>query len=368
MIVAINAIFFSKENELIFFKKVIDALIIAHPEHTFLWITTDETENQFPPNVQLITAGHPPEKINRWFFWNYFKLKQIFKKYPPDLFINNGQALYHFRKIPQLVFNPDLRFISDPKSVSAGFRRVSELFAPRYFQKVSRIILLSEYEKNIFKKKFRPEEQKLSVIPFGAQNELKPVGFEERERVKETFAKGFEYFLYTGYINPSDHLLTLLKSFSAFKKRQRSSMQLILIGQQGRQYLNFKKMLESYRYKDDIHLLTDMNHNQHEMVVSSAYALIFPGSFDKQTHLLLTALKFEVPCIVPAGGSLSETGRDAVLIFEPGSIADLAGKMMHIFKDEKARKKLIENAIDWTDNNNFEKDIQITWEIVGSLA
>jgi glycosyltransferase involved in cell wall biosynthesis len=41
---------------------------------------------------------------------------------------------------------------------------------------------------------------------------------------------GNEYFIYSGEIGTHKNLLNLLKAFSAFKKRQKSNMQLLIAG------------------------------------------------------------------------------------------------------------------------------------------
>lgn len=368
MIVAINTIFFAKENELEFLKKVFDNIIAAHPEHTFLLITTEEASADSVPNVKTINPGPPPTTINRWFFWTYFKLKKALKKYQPDILINNSDALFHFKKVPQIIFNPDLRFVQDPKAVSSKFRRVYELFAPRHYQKAESLIVFSEFEKELLKKRFRVNDQKIRVIQFGASREVNPVAYEEKESIKDKYAKGFEYFLYTGYISQSVYLMNLLKSFSAFKKRQRSSMQLLIIGPKGSHFDDFKKSITLYKYKEDVHLITDIDHEESQMILSSAYALIFPYRFDKRSHLLLTALKYEVPSIVPIEGSLTEAGADAVVQFEVDNIPDLAGKMMFLFKDEKSRNKIIQIGKVLVDKKSFEDSIHETWIMIGELA
>lgn len=367
MVIAINTIFFAKENESDFFKKVFDRIIATHPEHSFLLITTDECCRGTLPNVISINPGLPPTKINRWFFWTYFKVKRILKKHQPDVLINNSDAPFHFKKIPQIVFNPDLRFVQDPKAVSTGLRRVYEFFGSRYYRKVQHVIVFSEFEKNFLHNKFRVNEQKIKIINYGASEESGPVEYEEREGIKDKYAMGFEYFLYPGFISQSDHLVNLLKSFSAFKKRQRSSMQLLIMGSQGIYFDKFKNALHLYKYRDDVHLITDVGDVENQKIIASAYSLIFTEKFDKRSQLLFTALKYEVPSIVPDSGSLSEAGADAVLTFEAGNIPDLAGKMMHLFKDEKSRKKLIENSRSWIDEKSFESCIRDTWELIDEM-
>ena len=144
-------------------------------------------------------------------------------------------------------------------------------------------------------------------------------------------------------------------------------MQLLIMGSKGNYFDVFQKSLNSYKYKEDVHLLIDFDLVEIQKIILSAYAMIFPYQFDKRTHLLLTALKHEVPSIVPNTGSLTEAGTDAVMPFEAGNIPDLAGKMMHLFKDERARKKLIENSRSWIEAKSFERDIRDTWKIIEKI-
>ncbi len=368
MVVAINTLFYTKENELDFFEKVIHAIIAAHPEHTFLLISEEENSLANFPNVIKVNTGFAPSGINRWSLWVYFKIRNILKKYNPDVLINNGETFLHFKDIPQIIFNPELKYLQDPSGVSVGPGKVFELFSHRYYQKAHGFIVISDFEKNFLKMKFRVNENKIHFLEYGADKDLKPVVTEEREIIKEKYAKGFEYFLYAGYISTSKNLVLLLKAFSAFKKRQKSSMQLLIMGRPGGLFNDFKKMIELYKYKNDVHVIDRPDFAENETIISSAYAMIFPDQFDKSINTLLTGLKYEVPSIVTKIGSLSEAGGDAVLHFEAESIPDLAGKMMQLFKDEKFRKNLIENGRSWVDQKNFQYCIEETWKIIETIS
>lgn len=368
MVVAINTLFYTKENELDFLEKVMNAIIAAHPEHTFLLISEVENSTANPSNVIKVNTRSAPSGINRWSLWVYFKIRNILKKYNPDVLINNGETFLHFKDIPQIIFNPELKYLQDPSSLSGTPGKVFELLSHRYYQKAPGFIVFSNFEKNFLKKKFRVTENKIHFLEYGADKGLKPIETEERESIKEKYAKGFEYFLYSGFIGSSKNLMTLLKAFSAFKKRQKSSMQLLIIGRQGALFNDFKKMIELYKYKNDVHIIDGPDSSENQTIISSAYAMIFPDQFDKSVNTLLTALKYEVPSIVTKTGSLSEAGGDAVVHFEAESIPDLAGKMMLLFKDEKFRKSLIEHGRVWVDQKNFQYCIEETWAIIEAIS
>ena len=83
------------------------------------------------------------------------------------------------------------------------------------------------------------------MIYFGINKNNEPISFEKREKVKEEYADGNEFFLHAGNINEDKNLMNLLKAFSAFKKRQRSNMQLLIIGKSGNNATKFKNSLRS---------------------------------------------------------------------------------------------------------------------------
>lgn len=367
MVIAINTLFFVKENELDFLKKVFKTIISAHPEHTFIIISDKDNAWEESSNLIHVNIGETPSGISRWTFSIYFRIKNVLKKYRPDVFINNGEAMLHFKEVPQIVFNPDLKYIQDPASFPNGVRRMNEIFSNRFYQKVQSLILLSDFENN-YLEKFKIPKDKIHILQYGPDIEIVPVAYEERETVKDKYAKGFEYFLYSGFITTSKNLVNLLKAFSAFKKRQRSNMQLLITGREGTMFHDFKKMIELYKYKNDVHILKDLPETENEKIIASAYALIFPDQLDKSVNTLLTAIRYEVPAVVAKTGSLSEAGRDAVIHYEMENIPDLAGKMMLLFKDEKFRKTLVENSKNWVGSKDFQCCTDETWEIIERVA
>ncbi|HMP87556.1 MAG TPA: hypothetical protein PKE63_09785, partial [Lacibacter sp.] len=89
-----------------------------------------------------------------------------------------------------------------------------------------------------------------AVVPLLPGAAFQPLPPAAREAVKEQVTGGVEYFLYTGSLAAGGQVLRLLKAFSAFKKRQQSSMRLVLAGAVPRkQEAAFKKMLSTYKYR-----------------------------------------------------------------------------------------------------------------------
>ncbi len=128
-----------------------------------------------------------------------------------------------------------------------------------------------------------------------------PVDTEEREHMKAKYADGNEYFIYTGEIGSDKNLLNLLKAFSAFKKRQKSNMQLLIAGKPGWKHEEFLENLRLFRFKEEVKLLDRLPLQELVQVTASAYAMVYPALSDKFGMQYLQAMKSGVPVITSAG-------------------------------------------------------------------
>lgn len=99
--------------------------------------------------------------------------------------------------------------------------------------------------------------------------------WEEREQLKEKYAGGTEYFLYTGPIYPPDPLITLLKAFSHFKKWQQSNMKLVLAGAANRKTKKLKDKLGTYKYREDVLIIENPDPGITQELTAAAYAPVY---------------------------------------------------------------------------------------------
>jgi glycosyltransferase involved in cell wall biosynthesis len=166
-----------------------------------------------------------------------------------------------------------------------------------------------------------------------------PLSAAEKEVIKQQYAAGKEYFL--ADVAPSDQegITQLLKSFSLFKKRQLSNLQLILAGRKPSPESKLNHLLETYKYREDIHWCEPAD--AEKRLTGAAYALLFP--FERKTLGIpvLNAWKAEVPVIIGKGSGFRDMAGEGVLVAERGDPASLAGHLMAVYKDEELRKDLI---------------------------
>ena len=215
------------------------------------------------------------------------------------------------------MISPDLSFIHQPSFVKRREQFFYKKFTPKFLKKAKKIVAFSEFEKGDIIKQFKTDPDKIEVIYNGVDENCKPINFEERESIKEKYAEGNEYFIYSGIISPQKNLVNLLKAFSAFKKRQRSKMQLIIAGKPGKKYEEFVESLRLYRFKKEVKLLENLSSEELLKISASAYAMVYPSLYEKTAIPLLEAMKGEVPVITSSTSALPEICGDAALYADP---------------------------------------------------
>lgn len=168
----------------------------------------------------------------------------------------------------------------------------------------------------------------------------KPLNWDKREYIKQSYAKGWEYFFCAAFNTSVEQLTIVLKAFSLFKKWQNSNMKLLISETAGISE-TVKKLLEHYKYRADVVLLDENDTEEESNVVASSFAAIYMPAEDHNGLRVLNYLQAEIPVITCEAGAIREMAGDAALYCDKNNTEDIAGKMKLIYKDEKLRTQAI---------------------------
>ncbi|MDE3182166.1 MAG: glycosyltransferase family 4 protein [Bacteroidota bacterium] len=339
MRIAVNATSLKNNRYQIFLE-----LAALHPEHTFLFFFDNEKRlTDFPENIIPVVITPQATNLLKRRIWYHLKLPAVFKKNKPDIFISE-RFISLKTKVPQILMQPDLTYIHQPAFIEKKEIGFFKKNSKKFIETANEIVVSSSSLKNEIVNRFKTDDKKITVIYPSIKEEFDATTYEEREIAKEKYAEGNEYFIYKGIISPQQNLTNLLKAFSFFKKRQRSKMQLIITGERGEKYDEFVRLLQSYRFRNDVKLLEEVTPNETEKILASAYAFLYVPFYESEGDEVIEAMQSGVPLIVSNTQFLKEYCADSALYVEPEKINDISEKMMLLFKDEQKRKELIENG------------------------
>jgi glycosyltransferase involved in cell wall biosynthesis len=369
MVIAVNTRFLVKderEGYTNFIFETFSRLTTLHPEHTFIFIFDRPWHDSFifSGNVVPVATGPQARRPVQGYICNNIKIPAVLNRYKAEILVSPDGLCSLATKIPQCLLVYDLAFLHDAPFMNKSHFLFYKKFTPRFIKKSKVVVTVSEFTKADIIKQYKTDFDKIEVVYGGVNENFMPLLTEERENVKAKYADGNEYFIYTGEIGSHKNLLNLLKAFSAFKKRQKSNMQLLIAGKPGWKHEEFLENLRLFRFKEDVKLLEYLPLPELVKVTASAYAMVYPSPLEGFGTQSLQAMKSGVPLITSAASAMSEICGDAALYADPENFKDIAVKMMLIFKDENLRKTLIEKGKLQAEKYNWDLTARLFWNAI----
>lgn len=369
MIIAVNTRFLLKdqlEGYGYFIKEVFSRLSMQHPEHQFYFLFDRPFSSEFifSANITPLVLSPPARHPLLWKYWYDVKVSYCLKRIKADVFVSPSGFCSLTTKVPQCLVIHDLGFIHHPDSYKKSHTFFYRRYTPKFLKKVQRIATVSEFSKSDIVQQYNINANKIDVVYSAAREIFKPCSIQQQALLKEKYTDGKEFFLYVGAIHPRKNLINLLKAFSIFKKRQRSNMKLVLAGRLAWKNDEFLKLYRTYKYKDDVALTGYITEDELADLTSSAYALVYPSSFEGFGVPVLEAMQSAVPALTSSNSAMQEITEEAALYFNATDSADIADKLMLIYKDEALRDVLIEKGSKVVNKYNWQRTAELLWKSI----
>ncbi len=309
-----------------------------------------------PAGSSLLRQRAFPGRMG-WRLWYDWLIPRLAKKHKVDWVMLAGGIAAAPTAARQCIWMPE-------KANPSGMREYPSLYSRRLIDSLHRVSLafcFSAADKAwLAQQGTATDAEKLALVSAWPSEEIGPLSTIDREAIKHKYAQGKEYFWTNVTMTGEAGIVALLKSFSLFKKRQLSNMQLIFASSRPELEGTLKSRLETYKYRQDIHWYGLVEGGL--PLMQAAYALVFP--FEKKTLgvPVLNAWKAEVPVIIGRDTGLQELAGDGALVADTVDPASLAGQLMKIYKDEGLRKNLIENGLSRVAAFNLQLTLDEIWK------
>jgi glycosyltransferase involved in cell wall biosynthesis len=373
MIIAVNTnfapgVFLNGSADFIF--ECCSRLAQQYPQHQFIYLVDKgfTAKNITVKNITAVVATGSQTKNPLLFqYWLNYKLPLLLRKHKAGVFVSTGYCSLR-TKVPQCVIVNDLSFLQQPQYFKKNWLRFYKNNTPKFLGKAKNIITVSQFLKQEIIEQYKIPANKIEVAHPGSSPIFKPVNWQVKDAVKEKYTGGLEYFLYAGSIHPQQNLITLLKAFSFFKKRQKSNMQLIIASATVATDKEFAKSLATFKYRHEVKILENTPPDLLSQITATAYALVYPSPYDGFGVLPAQAMQCDVPVITSHTKALTETCSDAALYIDPNDFNDIAEKMMLLFKDEDKRNQLIIKGRQQAMLFNRDKTAAVVWEAINKCA
>lgn len=281
-----------------------------------------------------------------------FQFKKIIKQQQPEIIIHFSEYVNTNDKIPQIVFLQDIPTKKESIQLT----------------KANKIIVNGHHFKNELIEKFHFREEQIEVLYPQPKKIFQPIDLNEVSAVKDGYADGREYFLFVQNEENLEHFITTLKAFSEFKKWQKSSMKLLIVSRFNSLSKQEKEKLTTYKFKDDVVILENLDEVKYAKIIATAYAVIY-SSPKQNSHLpILEILQSQTPLITNDFNSFKEIANDAALYFEQQSFISLSEKIQSVYKDENLRNSIISKAQEIANKLQKTNPTEIFWQTIAKAT
>ncbi len=341
-----------------------------HPEHQFFFLFDRPYDEQFifGNNINPIVIGPPARHAVLFKWWYDVRVPAVLRKIKADVFVSPDGFCSLATKLPQVLVVHDLAFLHYPDFIKKSHLLFYKRYTPKFIAKAKAVATVSDFSKQDIIDQYKIADDKLTVIGSGPRAIFQPVGWQQKEAIKEKYTGGKEYFFYSGSIHPRKNLVNLLKAFSLFKKRQQSNMQLVLCGRMAWQTNDFEEKLASYKYRNDVQLLGFVPEAELAQLTAASYAAVYPSLWEGFGLPIVQAMQCGVPVITSNTSSMPEVGGNAALYADPNNPDDIANQMKLIYKDENLRNELIANGQVQVQKYSWQQTADALWEVIVSAA
>lgn len=323
-------------------KHLFCALITHHPGEKFVFVSAKKGDECLPLLPNVIIPPAPVSSIPVLKKWrSKLLLGSLLAQYQADVFLTTDASLNFKTNIPQALLLSDSVVLRQTKNKPKKNKNAGQDRFSRSLAKANHIITVSYYTKALLQENFGVSGTKISVPGLPVPAPFKPLDWNEKQAVKDEFTGAREFFLYSGVISPGNHIITLLKAFSLFKKRQLSNMQLVLAGPVLWPSGSFINKLETYKYREDV-IQMEATVEVLAKLAGAAYTCINTDTTSGYAPFQAQAVSCGAPIISCAAKAEP---------FFPGLITcnaepeEIAEKMKQLYKDEHVKNTLAENAL-----------------------
>ena len=346
-----------------FTYETLKRIVQQHPEHEFLFIFGKGIDQSFifADNVNAINVGPPFFRPQAWYLKFNFILPFILKKHQVDLFISTDGITNSKLKIKNLDVIHDLNFEENPEWLPQSFAKYYKKNFPKWAKNASRIATVSEYSKQEIHKLYKISLDKIDVVYNGSNELYRPVSEVVKQKTKQIYADGAEYFVFLGSLHPRKNIDILFKGFDEFKKQDQSNIKLLIVG--SRYYWSdaIKNAYNNLRHKKEVVFLGHVKTDELVNILGSALALAYVSLYEGFGIPLLEAMHCETAIITSNTTSMPEIAQDAALFVNPKSVSEIADAMLKISTQPQLRKLLIEKGRDRRKAFSWQKTADKLW-------
>lgn len=320
----------------IYLRSLIQAMAAVDPVNEYFVFTNLETGSDLTPDqanfhavVQGVHAVVRPARLS----WEQFVLPWRARRLRLDVLFNPGFTSPLFGGCPNVTVFHDLQHKRHPE-----YFRWFDLPFWRFFlywsaRQSARLIAVSETTRLDLLRFYPVPDAKIRVVPHGVDEAFFAVGRERRpEDLRHTL-------LCVSTLHPHKNLDRLVRAFRRLHARH-PRYRLIIAGMHGFQTNQIEQTIIECGMGAHVHITGWIPREELLDLYRTAWAFVYPSTFEGFGMPVLEALASGIPCAVSAIEPMKGIAGKAALQFDPMDEEAIAAAMERIVSEPELRERL----------------------------
>lgn len=346
--------------------EIVKRLVENHPEHEFIFFFDRKYDERFVfgSNVTPVVLNPPARHPILFRIWFNYSVKRALKKYKADLFFSPDGFLSLKTNVPQVGVIHDINFEHHPEDIPTSARNYLTKFFPRFAQKATQLLTVSEYSKQDICATYGIAPEKITVSWNGASDAFRPVADDEKEAIRHRYAGGENYLLFVGALHPRKNLKRLISAYQTVRASATNfDYELVIVGEALWKRSGYELDIDD-QTQSHIHFTGHLSLEELANVMGAASVFTFVPYFEGFGIPLVEAMCCGTPILSGNLTSLPEVAGDAALYCNPLDTDDIADKLREICTNETLRAALSEKGLTRSQLFSWDRSAENVWKVL----
>lgn len=350
--------------------EIMRRMVLRHPEDKFVFLFDRPFDAQYvyAPNVTPVVLPPRARFALQFLWWFEWAVPRALRRYKADVFFSPDSMCSLTTDTPTVMTCHDLVPLHFPEQIPLIHRHYLLHFLPKYLRRADRLLAISGFVETDIARTCGIPPARIVTVHNGCRDGFSPIPEAERQRIRNEFAGGQEYFFYTGAIHPRKNIPRLIRAFDAFKVKTGAPVKLLLAGRFAWKTGDVKTAWEWAKNNGDIHFLGYVDEAVLPKLLASALGLVYVSLSEGFGLPLLEAMHAEVPVLTSNAGALPEVAGDAALLVDPLSTTAIAEGLEKLWCDPAFAQKLVEKGRAQREKFSWDTAAEQIYQILKALS
>ncbi|MBK8499494.1 MAG: glycosyltransferase family 4 protein [Flavobacteriales bacterium] len=345
-------------------------IVVAHPEHEFLFFFDRAYDPQFVygPNVRPVVMWPPTRHPLLYRLWFDHLLPRKLKALKADAFISPDGFLALKSNVPTLAVMHDINFEHHPEDMPPAYSRYYRSYFPRFARHAARLATVSEYSRRDIATRYEVDPAHIDVVYNGVSDVFAPLDDPGKRAARDRFTGGAPYFICVGSLNPRKNIARLLLAFDHLLTAHPSELRLLVVGERMWRDERMQQAMDHLKQKERVVFTGRLGQSELHQALGGAHALAFVSYFEGFGIPVAEAMRCGVPVVAAEASCLPEIAGDAAHYCDPFSVADISRALLEVWNDPALGEQLRTAGIKRAARYSWEKSAQGLWASFGRMC